>query len=45
MAVANIKIPGLDLEPWMAWARLPLQPLLIVAVLWVTGLWPSKAAV
>ena len=44
MAVANIKIPGFAVEPWMAWARLPLQPLLIAAVLWVTGIWPSKVA-
>jgi uncharacterized membrane protein len=36
MAVANIRIHGLPTHPWMAWARLPLQPLLIWAVLWST---------
>ena len=42
MAMANVQLPGLHVQPWMAWARLPLQPLLIAAVLWVTGLWPGK---
>lgn len=39
MAVAHVKIHGLPPE-WLAWARLPLQPLFIVGVLWVTGIWP-----
>jgi uncharacterized membrane protein len=39
MALADVKIHGFPSEPWMGWARLPLQPLLIVAVLWVTRVW------
>jgi uncharacterized membrane protein len=39
MAAVNVKIPGLKIEPWMAWARLPLQPLLMVMVAWVSGAW------
>ncbi len=42
MAVAHIQVHGFPSHPWMGWARLPLQPLLIVAVLWVTGIWPKK---
>jgi uncharacterized membrane protein len=39
MALAQVKIHGFPSQPWMGWARLPLQPLLIVAVLWVTRVW------
>jgi uncharacterized membrane protein len=42
MAVANVKVHGFPAHAWMGWARLPLQPLLIVAVLWVTNVWPGK---
>ena len=42
MALADVKVHGFPAHSWMAWARLPLQPLLIVAVLWVTGAWPGK---
>ncbi len=42
MALANVKVHGFPSQPWMGWARLPLQPLLIVAVLWVTRAWPGK---
>ena len=44
MAVAGVKIHGFPAEPWMAWARLSLQPLLMVGVLWVTDIWPHKTA-
>jgi uncharacterized membrane protein len=44
MAVAHVKVDGLPSQPWMAWARLPLQPLLIAAVLWVTRAWPEKCS-
>ena len=44
MAVEHVKIHGFPAQPWMAWARLPLQPLLIVAVLWVTRVWPGKCS-
>jgi uncharacterized membrane protein len=42
MAAENVKIHGMPSQPWMAWARLPLQPLLVLAVAWVTGIWPGK---
>jgi len=42
MAMADVKIHGFPSQPWMGWARLPLQPLLIVAVLWVTLVWPGN---
>ena len=40
MAAANVRIHGLPAQLWLSWARLPLQPLLILGVLWVTKLWP-----
>lgn len=39
MAVAHVQLPGMEIPSWVAWARLPLQPLIIVAVAWTTGLW------
>jgi uncharacterized membrane protein len=39
MAAAHVKIPGLKIEPWMAWARLPLQPIVMALVAWVSGAW------
>ena len=42
MAAAHIKVHGFPSHEWMAWARLLLQPLLIAAVLWVTGIWSGK---
>jgi uncharacterized membrane protein len=42
MATAQVKIPGLPSKAWMAWARLPFQPILILAVLWATQAWPGK---
>jgi uncharacterized membrane protein len=42
MAVDHIKVHGIPSQPWIAWARLPLQPLFIFAVLWVTRIWPGK---
>ena len=44
MAMAHVKVHGFPPQPWMGWARLPLQPLLIVAVLWVTRAWPGKCS-
>jgi uncharacterized membrane protein len=40
MAAENIRVKGMPSQPWMAWARLPLQPVLMLGVLWVTRLWP-----
>ena len=42
MAVAGVKVNGFPPRSWMAWARLPLQPVLVLAVLWVTHSWPGK---
>jgi uncharacterized membrane protein len=39
MAVENIQIHGIPSQPWMAWARLPLQAVLILAVIWSTRAW------
>jgi uncharacterized membrane protein len=36
MAVNNIQLDGLSLEPWMLWARLPFQGVLIVWAWWLT---------
>jgi uncharacterized membrane protein len=37
MAAAHIQVHGIPSQPWMAWARLPLQPLLMWAVFWAAG--------
>jgi len=42
MALAHIKVYGFPSQPWIGWARLPLQALLILAVAWVTRIWPGK---
>ena len=44
MAVAHVKIHGFPAYDWMAWARLPLQPILIALVLWVTRAWSGICA-
>jgi uncharacterized membrane protein len=44
MATANIKFGSFPPEPWMAWARLPLQVALIALVIWACELWPPDAA-
>jgi uncharacterized membrane protein len=43
MATANIKFGSFPPQPWMAWARLPLQLVLIGAVIWACQLWPKPA--
>ncbi len=42
MAQAGIKFGNFPPQPWMAWARLALQPLLIAAVIWACDLWPIR---
>jgi uncharacterized membrane protein len=42
MAMAGVQIQGIP--SWLSWARLPVQPLLIAAVLWVTRDWPEKCS-
>ncbi len=44
MAVANVKVHGFAAHPWIGWARLPLQPLLMLAVGWITQIWSTKQA-
>lgn len=41
MATAGIKIGGFPSQAWMAWARLPLQFVLIGLVIWSCGLLES----
>lgn len=41
MAAANIRVHGIPSRPWMGWARLPLQPVLMLGVSWVTHIWPK----
>jgi len=42
MAAAHIQVHGIPAQPWIAWARLPLQPVLIAGVAWVTGAWRGR---
>jgi uncharacterized membrane protein len=42
MAMAHIRVHGFPSRAWMAWARLPLQPVLIIAALWATQAWRGK---
>jgi uncharacterized membrane protein len=42
MALAHVKVHDFPSQPWVAWARLPLQPVLIVTVLWATRAWPGN---
>ena len=42
MAMGNVRLAGLPPHSWVWWARLPLQPLLMLAVAWVTGLFPTR---
>jgi uncharacterized membrane protein len=44
MAANQIKIHGVPSQSWMGWARLPLQPLLMLGVLWVTRRWPFSSS-
>jgi uncharacterized membrane protein len=40
MAVAHVQINGFPTKDWMSWARLPLQPILMLIVSWSTTIWP-----
>jgi len=42
MAQMQIKIGGFPSQSWMGWARLPLQPLLMLGISWVTHIWPKS---
>jgi uncharacterized membrane protein len=41
MAAAHVQVHGFPSRNWMSWARLPLQPLLMLLVSWSTGIWPK----
>jgi len=43
MAISHVQLPGHSIPSWLEWARLPFQPLLIFAVVWVTNIWPKTA--
>jgi uncharacterized membrane protein len=43
MAHAQVKIHGFPSQPWMGWARLPLQPLLMLGVGRATQIWPKTS--
>ena len=36
MALNNVQPPGFEMDPWMLWARLPLQGVFLLWVLWAT---------
>lgn len=40
MAAAHIRVHGIPSQDWMSWARLPLQPVIMLGVSWVAGIWP-----
>ncbi len=42
MAAAHIQVHGIPSQPWMAWARLALQPILIAGALWSTEAWSFR---
>jgi len=42
MAVAHIQVGGFPSHPWMSWARLPVQPVIMLAVSWCTHIWPKR---
>ncbi len=43
MATAGVKLGGFPSQPWMAWARLPLQAVFLGGVLWSAYLVDSEA--
>lgn len=43
MAAAHIRVHGVPSADWMSWARLPLQPILMLIVSWSCGIWPKPS--
>ena len=43
MAAAHVQVHGFPSPNWMSWARLPLQPILMLMVSWSTAIWPAPA--
>ena len=44
MAVNEIYLEGMPHEPWLLWARLPMQLVFMLAVTWAGELWPRREA-
>ncbi len=44
MAVDDVRVNGHEIPAWLLWLRLPLQPLFMAGVLWVTGAWPANCS-
>jgi len=44
MAVDNVRVNGHLIPAWLLWLRLPMQPLFMAGVLWVTGVWPANCS-
>jgi uncharacterized membrane protein len=42
MALDQTSVNGRHFSPFLLWTRLPVQPVLIAAVLWSTGAWSKK---
>lgn len=42
MAVNEIYLDGMPHEPWLLWARLPMQLVFMLAVAWAGELWPRR---
>lgn len=42
MAVNGIYLDGMPHEPWLLWARLPVQLVFALGVAWTGGLWPRQ---
>jgi uncharacterized membrane protein len=41
MATAHIRVNGFPSHDWISWARVPMQPLIMLWVCRVTGIWPA----
>ena len=44
MLVNEVYVPGMPQEKWALWARMPLQVVFAIGVLWTGGIWPRAAA-
>ena len=42
MLVNEVYIEGMPQEPWLLWARMPMQLVFAAWVAWVSGLWPTR---
>ena len=42
MLVNEIYLEGMPREPWLLWARMPMQFVFAAWVAWVAGIWPTR---